>query len=112
MKKDSVLFTRIYQRNNSQSFFLLLEQSIKDLFNSNFLAKQLAKRDILSEYRQSFLGIIWIFITPLVTSLVWIVLNNSGTVQILDTGVPYPIYVFSGTLIWSIVSESINSSIN
>jgi lipopolysaccharide transport system permease protein len=112
MKKDSVLFTRIYQRNNSQPFFLLLEQSIKDLFNSNFLAKQLAKRDILSEYRQSFLGIIWIFITPLVTSLVWIVLNNSGTVQILDTGVPYPIYVFSGTLIWSIVSESINSPIN
>jgi lipopolysaccharide transport system permease protein len=112
MKKESQTPIRVYQRNNSLSFFTLLEQSIKDLYNSNFLAKQLAKRDISAQYRQSFLGIIWIFITPLVTSLVWIVLNSSGTVQVLDTGVPYPIYAFSGTLIWSILLESINAPIS
>jgi lipopolysaccharide transport system permease protein len=112
MNKDSFSRIRIYQKNNDHSIFLLLKESIKDLIDSNFLAKQLAKRDISSQYRQSFLGIIWIFLTPLVTSLVWIVLNSSGTVQMLDTGIPYPLYAFSGTLIWSIILESINAPIN
>lgn len=111
MNKDSISRVRIYQKNNDYSLFLLLKESIKDLIESYFLARQLAKRDISSQYRQSFLGIIWIFITPLVTSLVWILLNSSGTVQMLDTGIPYPVYAFSGTLIWSIILESINAPI-
>ena len=48
---------------------------------------------------------------PLTTALVWIVLNNSGIVKLTQTGVPYPIYAFTGTLIWSIVTDSINSPI-
>ena len=46
---------------------------------------------------------------PLATALVWIVLSNSGTVQLTETGMPYPLYAFSGTLIWSIITASINS---
>ena len=39
----------------------------------------------------------------------WIFLSYTGTVQLSDTGVPYPVYVFSGTLIWSMITEAINS---
>jgi lipopolysaccharide transport system permease protein len=73
------------------------------------LAKQLATRDIKAQYRQSYFGILWAFITPLATGLVWIFLNKSGTVAISDTGMPYPVFVFTGTIIWSIIVESINS---
>lgn len=79
------------------------------MLRSRFLAKQLAVRDIKSQYRQSYLGIIWAFITPLTTAFVWIVLNKTGTITLTDTGIPYPIYAFSGTLLWSIITESINS---
>lgn len=74
-----------------------------------FLSRQLAERDIKAQYRQSYLGLFWAFFTPLATALVWIVLNNSGTVRLTDTGMPYPLFAFSGTLIWSIVTESIKS---
>ena len=38
-------------------------------------------------------------------------LNLSGTIKLTDTGIPYPVYAFSGTLLWSIISDSINSPI-
>ncbi len=73
------------------------------------MSRQLAERDIRAQYRQSYLGIIWAFITPLATAAVWIVLNLTGTVNVTDTGVPYPVFAFTGTLLWSIITESINA---
>jgi lipopolysaccharide transport system permease protein len=105
------LETRVYQKENTASIGKHLKESLKDLFQARFLAKQLATRDIKAQYRQSFFGFTWIIITPLLTSIVWIVLNASGTVKLIDTGIPYPLYAFSGTLIWSIIVESINAPI-
>ena len=103
------LETRVYHKQSKKSFFKLLRDSLKDIFNSRFLSRQLAERDIKAQYRQSYFGLLWAFITPLATAAVWIFLNLSGTVQVTDTGIPYPIYAFSGTLIWSIITEAINS---
>lgn len=101
--------TRIYQKENQLRFGKLLKTSLQDIHTSRFLSRQLAVRDITALYRQSFLGILWAFITPLLTALVWILLRQSGTVRLSDTGIPYPVYVFAGTLVWSIIVESINS---
>ncbi|WP_171971854.1 ABC transporter permease [Mangrovimonas sp. DI 80] len=101
--------TRIYQRKRKIKPGKLLKESLKDVVSSRFLSKQLAVRDIKALYRQSFLGVFWAFITPIMTALVWILLRQSGTVTLSETGVPYPIFVFSGTLIWSILVETINA---
>ena len=103
------LKTTVYQKENNTKIVRLLKESLSDMYKSRFLAKQLAIRDIKAQYRQSFLGIIWAFITPLTTALVWVILNKTGTVKLTDTGVPYPVYVFSGTLLWSILTDSINA---
>lgn len=103
------LETRIYQRENKFGVLKHLKESFKDIYSSRFLARQLAERDIKAQYRQSYLGIIWAFITPLATAGVWIFLTLSGTIQVTETGIPYPLFVFSGTLIWSIITEAINS---
>lgn len=103
------LETKIYQKESNGNLGKLLRESFSDIWNSRFLSRQLAERDIKAQYRQSYFGIIWAFITPLLTAAVWIFLNISGTIRISDTGIPYPVYVFSGTLIWSILIESINS---
>ncbi|WP_375239266.1 ABC transporter permease [Aurantibacter sp.] len=100
---------KIYQKENKLNLFNLVKDSFKDIYKSRFLARQLAERDIKAQYRQSYFGVLWAFIMPLATALVWIVLNNSGTIQLTETGMPYPLYAFSGTLIWSIITESINS---
>lgn len=103
--------TRTYRKDQQLKLGFLLGSSLKDIFSSRFLATQLAVRDIKAQYRQSFLGVFWAFVTPLMTALVWLVLKQSGTVSLSDTGIPYPVYVFSGTLIWSIIVEAINSPI-
>jgi lipopolysaccharide transport system permease protein len=103
------LETRIYQKERTIKFAALLKASLSDMYHSRFLARQLAERDIKAQYRQSYLGIIWAFILPLTTAFVWIILNTSGTVKLSDTGIPYPVYAFSGTLIWSIIVAAINS---
>jgi len=103
------LKTTVYQKESKSNITKLIKESIKDIFVSRFLAQQLAIRDIKAQYRQSYFGVVWAFITPLTTALVWVILSKSGTISVTDTGVPYPVYVFSGTLLWSIITESINA---
>ena len=106
------LEVKIYQKENNIKIGRLIKDSLSDIYTSRFLAKQLAVRDIKAQYRQSFLGIFWAFATPLMTAFVWIFLNETGTIQLTETGVPYPVYAFTGTLLWSIIVESINSPTN
>ncbi|GHB37251.1 ABC transporter permease [Mongoliitalea lutea] len=100
---------KVYSRQNRTNLGKLVADMLADVWSSHFLARQFAKRDISAQYRQSYLGILWLFLTPIASALVWIFLNNSGTLSIADTGMPYPVYVFSGTLIWSILIDAINS---
>lgn len=101
--------TKIYQKENNIKLSKLLKDSLNDIYSSRFLAKQLAVRDIKAQYRQSYLGILWAFIGPLTTAFVWVFLNSTGTISLSDTGIPYPVYVFSGTLLWSIITGAIGS---
>lgn len=103
------LETKVYQKESNLRLGKLLKESLADIVSSRFLSFQLAKRDIQAQYRQSYLGILWAFIAPLTTAFVWIFLNSSGTIKVTDTGIPYPVYAFSGTLLWSIMKEAINS---
>ena len=84
---------------------------LTDIRRGNDLAKRLTIRDIRALYRQSLLGILWAFILPLANTLVWVFLNASGIVSMGDTGIPYPIYVFTGTMIWAIFMESMQAPI-
>ena len=98
------LETRVYQKENGTNLIVLLTESLRDIKASLFLAKQLSVRDIKAQYRQSYLGMVWIFITPLTTAFVWVFLNMSGTINLTDTGIPYPVYAFTGVLFWSILN--------
>lgn len=98
-----------YKPNSSKiSLIHILREMVKDVSSSRDLAWRLTMRDFKGQYRQSFLGVFWVFITPLMSALVWIFLNASGAVRIADAGIPYPAYVFSGTMLWSILTESVN----
>lgn len=105
----------IYTSSNSYSFRGILKASLKGYKDSFYLAKQLAKRDIQAQYRQSFLGVFWAIFPALINSLVWIFLQSSGTIAVTTTSVPYPAFVLIGTTLWGIVGECINlttSSVN
>ncbi|MBN1932345.1 MAG: ABC transporter permease [Desulfobacterales bacterium] len=87
----------------------MLKAMFRDLIAGRELAWQLAVRDIRAQYRQTVLGLIWAFILPLANTLTWIFLSRSGIVSISDTELPYPVYVFTGTMIWAIFMDAVNA---
>ncbi|SDW71557.1 ABC transporter permease [Flavobacterium degerlachei] len=110
-KDIAKLETRIYSNSNKYSIRQLLRDSLKGYKSSFYLAKQLAKRDITSQHRQSIFGIFWVILPVLMNALVWIFLQSSGTINLTATAIPYPLFVLIGTTVWSIFGECLNMPI-
>jgi lipopolysaccharide transport system permease protein len=87
----------------------MLADMLRDLIAGRQLAWQLAVRDIRAQYRQTALGLLWAFILPLAHTVTWIFLSGSGIVTVNDTALPYPVYVFTGTMIWAIFMDAVNA---
>ena len=79
----------------------------RDLLGSRELAWQLTKRDISAQYRQSFLGIAWAVIPPIVAAAGFTFATNSYVLNIGETDLPYPAYVMFSTALWQTFTESV-----
>jgi lipopolysaccharide transport system permease protein len=87
----------------------MIRAMMADLWKGRELAWRLTVRDISAQYRQTFLGLLWALILPLANTAVWLYLNLTGIVVLQETPIPYPVYVFSGTMLWAIFMDSINA---
>lgn len=87
----------------------LVSEMFRDLRRGRELAWRLAVRDISAQYRQAALGLLWAFILPLANTLIWIFLNGTGIVTVGATELPYPVYVFTGTILWAIFMDALNA---
>ena len=65
----------------------------------------LVRRDFVSQYKQTILGPIWFFISPLLTTFTFfILLSKIGNVHY--EGVPPILFIFSGLILWNYFSET------
>ena len=80
-----------------------------DLRDSRELALRLVIRDISAQYRQTFFGILWAFLPPIATALVFIVLHSQQVIRMGKTDTPYPVFVLFGTVLWQIFVDSLNA---
>jgi lipopolysaccharide transport system permease protein len=87
----------------------LIGEMFRDLWGGRELAWRLAVRDISAQYRQTALGLVWAFILPLANTTVWLFLNASGIVRVGETVLPYPVHVFTSTMLWAIFMEAANA---
>ena len=87
----------------------MLKDMFRDLLAGRELAWRLAVRDISAQYRQAFLGILWAFILPLANTIIWVFLSGTGIVSVQETALPYPVYVFSGSMLWAILMDAVNA---
>ncbi|MEP6933970.1 MAG: ABC transporter permease, partial [Nitrospirota bacterium] len=90
----------------------MVREMLRDLASSRELAWRLTVRDLSAQYRQTFLGFLWAIILPLANTLVWIFLSRSGVVNVSDTPLPYPVYVFTGTMLWAILMDALNAPLH
>lgn len=87
----------------------MAREMLRDLAASRELAWRLTVRDLSAQYRQTILGFLWAIILPLANTLIWIFLSRSGVVSVSDTALPYPVYVFTGTMLWAILMDAMNA---
>ncbi|MBW4647116.1 MAG: ABC transporter permease [Kastovskya adunca ATA6-11-RM4] len=82
-----------------------------DLLASRELAWRLMVRDISAQYRQSFLGIAWAFIPPIVLAAGFTLASNANIINVGATDIPYPAYVVFSTALWQTFVEALNGPV-
>lgn len=89
----------------------LFKEMRRDLFASRELAIQLLVRNISAQYRQSFLGIFWALIPPIVTAAGFTFASKANIVNIGATDLPYPAYVMFSMALWQTFVEALNGPV-
>jgi lipopolysaccharide transport system permease protein len=97
----------ITPHNGLEAFTHAINSIVKDFPQSRALAWRMLLRDTRAMYRQSLLGYVWLFLPPLATVLVWVMLNSTSLVNIDAGEVPYPLFVITGTVLWTAFNSSV-----
>jgi ABC-2 type transport system permease protein len=83
-----------------------LKNYFKNAYKYRYLVQEIVRKNIKLQYRNSFLGIFWTFLQPLLTMIV-LVLVFSNVFGSSNSGVVcYPIYVLCGRLIYECFTQS------
>ena len=85
---------------------------LKDIIDERKLIWKLAKNDFKVRYAGSFLGIVWGFVQPIVTVIVYWLVFQYGLRAGNSGDVPYVLWFVSGMIPWFYFSESLMSATN
>ncbi len=91
--------------------FALLGESLASFWATRELSWILFTRDLKSQVRRSFLGYAWLFSGPLMTAAMWVFLRSQRVVAI-ETEIPYPLFVLSGTILWSLFRAGFDAALD
>lgn len=88
---------------------------LQSIFCHRSLIKQFTKREILSRYKGSYLGILWSFVTPIMMLVVYtfvfsVVFNARWGGDTETSKVEFALLLFAGLIIFNIFSEVISRS--
>lgn len=82
---------------------------IKEIIKYKEFLKSNVKKDIRGKYKGSFLGILWSFINPLLSVLIYAIVFHYIMKFNIDN---YLIYLISGIIPWNFFTSAINAGMN
>jgi ABC-type polysaccharide/polyol phosphate export permease len=86
-----------------------IKEMLQEQVEYRELLLQMTTRDLLLRYKQSIMGFGWAVFMPLVNTAVFAVIFTR--VARIDTPVPYPLFAFSGFLVWNFFASSLRFSV-
>ncbi len=103
-----------YEPDNSlkKGIFSLFAEITGEIVRNRWLIFQLFKRDFFTVYKQSFIGVLWAFIIPIISVGTFIVLNQSGVFVMGEISVPYPVYAILGMAFWQLFAAGLVAGSN
>ncbi len=97
----------------------LLREIFQDLFiGGRELAWRIFVRNLRGMYRQTLLGMFWIFLPPLANTAIWVFLRSRGVFNFNlvgpngSTGVDATLYILVGMIVWQTFVEALQMPMN
>jgi len=81
---------------------------IREIWDRRELVLMLTWRDLKVRYKQTLLGVSWAILQPLMMTIVFVAFF-SVIVRIPSDGAPYPLFAYSGLLVWVFFSQTISA---
>ena len=88
------------ESNQDKSLLDNLKELYLDVKNYRHLLRSLVFLTLTQHYKKSILGISWLIISPVLSVVVWVLLQASGLFNPGDTAVPYVAFVLLSNSIW------------
>lgn len=82
---------------------------LKELWEFRELFYFFTWRDIKVKYKQTVLGVIWAILQPFLLMVVFTLFFSKG-LSVPSDNIPYPIFVLSGLLLWTIFSSGLSNA--
>ncbi|MBQ0129035.1 MAG: ABC transporter permease, partial [bacterium] len=82
----------------------LFNLELKEVWAKKYLLWLFIKRDILVQFKQTIFGLGWYFISPLVSTAIYIIIF-SRVAGIPTDGIPKPLFYLSGQCLWNYFSQ-------
>ncbi len=83
--------------------------NLKELIDYRELFGVLALREFQVRYKQTAIGILWAILRPLLTMVVFTFLFGK-IAKLPSDGVPYPVFSYSGLVLWTFFSSAIGQA--
>jgi ABC-type polysaccharide/polyol phosphate export permease len=98
----------VYTANKGRAGILrTAARSVLDIYRHRHLIWVLFSRDFKAQFKQNLLGYLWAALGPLMGVFSFIFMNFVGILNPGPTIVPYPVYAFIGTSLWSFLTSTI-----
>ena len=91
-----------YGKGYSKSFIQFWIDRFTAVRTNRQLIWQLLVLSLTQQYKKTLLGSIWLLITPLLSIVVWLVLNYAGVYQPGETTIPFAGYILLSTSLWTL----------
>ena len=88
-----------------------LSLGLKELWEFRELFYFFTWRDIKVKYKQTSLGVLWAILQPFLLMVVFSLFFGQA-LNVPSENIPYPIFVFSGLLLWNVFSSGLSNAAN
>lgn len=88
------------QGNTAIGFWKALRCFFSDVVIHRELIRELSNMELRAQYKNSFIGLVWLFVLPLINVFMWVLLYQGGVFAPGNLPVPFVLYVMTGSVCW------------
>lgn len=93
--------------DSDKSRWISIEE-VKDIVRHKEMIYQLVRRDIVTRYKRSYLGLLWTMLNPLGTMIILTIVFS----RFFNMRGVYPAYIITGLVAWNFFSQTMQFSLN